>query len=70
MAHIALKDTQISISEYFAFVGKKIAEDFAKGRMYRKTLNELSALNGAELADIGLTRSEIRRVALEAAYGK
>lgn len=36
-------------------------------RMYRRTLAELSALTNHELADIGLHRSELRRVAAEAA---
>lgn len=37
-------------------------------RMYRKTVNELSALNYRELDDLGLNRSMIKRIALEAAY--
>jgi len=40
---------------------------FAKYRVYRRTYAELSALTNRELADLGLHRSEVRRVALEAA---
>ncbi len=36
-------------------------------RLYRRTLDELSGLTNRELADIGLHRSELRRVAAEAA---
>ncbi|GHE02762.1 hypothetical protein U879_18155 [Defluviimonas sp. 20V17] len=36
-------------------------------RIYRTTLNELSALSDRDLADLGLHRSMIRRIALEAA---
>ena len=36
-------------------------------RVYRRTYAELSALTNRELADLGLHRSEVRRVALEAA---
>ncbi|MGI9368459.1 MAG: DUF1127 domain-containing protein [Ruegeria sp.] len=40
---------------------------FVRHRMYRQTVNELSALSGRELADLGLHRSMIRRVAMQAA---
>ena len=42
---------------------------YAKYRMYRRTVNELSALSGAELADLGLSRGSITSVAYEAVYG-
>lgn len=38
----------------------------AKRAMYRRTVAELSDLSGRELADIGLNRSMIRSVAMEA----
>ncbi|MFP3383672.1 DUF1127 domain-containing protein [Tritonibacter sp. SIMBA_163] len=44
-------------------------EKFAQYRVYRETLNELNALSGRELADLGLNRSMLKRVAIEAAYG-
>ncbi len=37
-------------------------------RLYRTSLNELRALSNSDLADLGLSRSMIKRVALEAAY--
>lgn len=37
-------------------------------RLYRRTLAELSGLSNRELADLGLHRSELRRVAYQAAY--
>ncbi len=40
---------------------------FVRHRMYRQTVNELSALSSRELADLGLHRSMIRRVAMQAA---
>jgi len=45
-------------------------EKFVQYRLYRETLNELSALSGRELADLGLNRSMLKHIALEAAYGK
>lgn len=40
---------------------------FARYRVYRDTVNELSALPDRDLADLGLHRSMIKRVALQAA---
>lgn len=39
-------------------------------RVYYRTARELNNLTTRELADLGLSRSMITRVALEAAYGK
>ncbi len=39
---------------------------FARYRLYRQTVNELSALSNRELADLGMHRSMIRRIALQA----
>ncbi|TNJ40147.1 DUF1127 domain-containing protein [Phaeobacter sp. B1627] len=44
-------------------------EKFAQYRVYRETLNELNELSSRDLADLGLNRSMLKRVALEAAYG-
>jgi uncharacterized protein YjiS (DUF1127 family) len=38
-------------------------------RAYRRTVRELSDLSGRDLADLGLHRSEIRRVAHDSVYG-
>ncbi len=40
----------------------------ARYRLYRKTVNELSALNGRELADLAICRAQIRALAYEIAY--
>ncbi|WP_299611946.1 DUF1127 domain-containing protein [uncultured Tateyamaria sp.] len=45
------------------------AERRAKQRIYRSTFNELNVLSNRELADLGLHRSELKRVAWESAYG-
>lgn len=42
---------------------------FAKYKLYRQTLSELGQLTARELADLGIHRSQIRSIALEAAYG-
>jgi uncharacterized protein YjiS (DUF1127 family) len=42
----------------------------AKRRIYRQTMRELNALSTRELTDLGISRSMISRIAMEAAYGK
>ena len=42
---------------------------YGNWRVYRTTLNELQELSPREMADLGMNRSMIRRIALEAAYG-
>ena len=46
-----------------------IAESISRYNMYRRTLTELDQLSGRELADLGLSRSEIPSIAMQAAYG-
>ncbi|WP_415920977.1 DUF1127 domain-containing protein [Tateyamaria sp. SN6-1] len=46
------------------------AERRAIKRSYRNTLAELNTLSGRELADLGLHRSELKRVAWESAHAE
>lgn len=47
----------------------RIRQALAKRRVYRTTFFELAALTDRELRDLGITRSNIKRLALEAAHG-
>ncbi|MEP5730490.1 MAG: DUF1127 domain-containing protein [Sulfitobacter sp.] len=47
----------------------QLRDALAKRRVYNSTYGELSKLSNRELADLGIARSNIRRMALEAAYG-
>lgn len=40
----------------------------ARRKVYNTTFRELAALSDRELADLGLNRTEIRRIAWQAAY--
>ncbi|MBD3677450.1 MAG: DUF1127 domain-containing protein [Rhodobacteraceae bacterium] len=46
-----------------------LAERAARRAVYRKTVSELQSLRDRDLADLGFHRSEIARIANEAAYG-
>ncbi len=45
-----------------------LSASYSKSRQFRATYNELSALSARELADLGISRSDIARIAYEAAY--
>ena len=59
---------QQGVSEGLTAFFANSVERFQKARTFRKTLNELSALPDATLADMGLHRSMLRRVAFQAVY--
>lgn len=42
----------------------------ARRKVYHTTLSELSALTDRDLKDLGIPRSSIKRVAMEAAYDR
>ena len=52
-----------------AFV-KSIRLSLGRRRVFKQTVRELQALSNRELDDLGIHRSMITRVAIEAAYGK
>ena len=48
----------------------RLVDAMAARKVYRTTLAELQALDNRDLADLGISRSMIRAIAHEAAYGK
>lgn len=50
-----------------AGVTARVAENRRRNAAYKKTFNELSAMTSRDLADIGLSRFDIPRIAAEAA---
>ena len=46
-----------------------IQENRARNAVYRQTIRELNALTERDLADLGIHRSMITRIAREAAFG-
>ena len=48
----------------------QLAENAAKRKIYRTTLNELQTLSPRDLTDLGIAPTMIEEIAREAAYGK
>ena len=46
-----------------------IRETLARRALFRQTISELRELSDRELADLGVSRSSIRSIAYDAAYG-
>ncbi len=59
-----------TFGERFAAFRAVLADKAAKRKVYRTTYNELSTLTDRDLNDLGLSRSMIKGISLEAAYGK
>ncbi len=59
-----------SLTEGFATFRAQLAENATKRKTYRTTLAELQRLTNRDLADLGISRSMIKGIAFEAAYGK
>ncbi|EBA12787.1 DUF1127 domain-containing protein [Roseobacter sp. CCS2] len=59
-----------SLSMRFAAFRAQLADNAAKRKTYRTTLSELETLSTRDLADLGISRSMIKAIAHEAAYGK
>ena len=60
--------TAHGVAARLAAIAADISERLARRRAFRNTYNELMTLSGRELADLGIHRSEIKRIAYEAAY--
>ena len=56
---------QAGLSGLWARMSKRLADH----RLYVRTLDELDALSDRDLADLGLSRLQIREVARESVYG-
>lgn len=46
-----------------------LSRSFNRYRKYHQTLGELNMLGDRELRDLGISRSELRSIARQAAYG-
>lgn len=71
MAHAAVQSHAASgVFGQIATALAALGAAWSRSRVYSRTYHELSALSARELADIGVSRSMISRIAYEAAYGR
>jgi uncharacterized protein YjiS (DUF1127 family) len=47
---------------------EQMRDNRARRKIYKQTRSELYSLNDRELADLGIPRASIKRIAMEAAY--
>lgn len=69
MASITENQSAVTFSYSFGATLTAWSERFALYRKFNATKRELNALSNRELADLGLTRSNINSIAYEAIYG-
>jgi uncharacterized protein YjiS (DUF1127 family) len=50
----------------FSRIAPSLSESWSRFRSYRRTVSELNALDDRELADLGIGRGDISRLAREA----
>jgi uncharacterized protein YjiS (DUF1127 family) len=60
----------LSLMDRVANAVKSAKTALHRRRVYNQTVAELRGLSNRELNDLGISRSMITRIALEAAYGK
>ncbi|EYD71215.1 DUF1127 domain-containing protein [Limimaricola hongkongensis] len=58
------------LGQRIAALRASLADRVAKSKIYRTTFNELQALTDRDLADLGISRSMIKRIAIEASEAK
>lgn len=63
-----IRTEELGFADRFSAFFKAAGERYARYRLYRRTLSEMSALGDRELRDLGLHRSQIKSIALEHVY--
>jgi len=69
MAHVIGSPARTSVGLALHNALQALRDGIRRYRTYRATRDELMALSDHDLQDIGLNRSMIERVALDAAFG-
>lgn len=64
-----IRSTERGFMDRVVALGKTFAEARARRKIYNTTLSELRSMGPRDLADLGISASEIPFLAREAAYG-
>ncbi|MBF9037198.1 DUF1127 domain-containing protein [Rhodobacterales bacterium LSUCC0246] len=71
MAYLATRHApSLSFFERLGEIKCYLTAAIKASRVYQRTFDELNSLSDRELADLGVARSNLRNIALEAAYGR
>lgn len=71
MAYVnSSRQATVSFGDRIAALVKVAGQAMQRRRVYLQTLNELNGLSDRDLADLGISRSQLATVAREAAYGR
>ena len=69
MAHTIHAPAHLGLGDRIKSLFASVKAAYARDASYRRTVRELSALSNRDLADLGISRGEIKYLAHEAAYG-
>lgn len=70
MAYITdTRTSGLALAQRFAALREAFVAARAQRKIYNTTVSELEGLSNRELADLGISRSMIKAVATEAAFG-
>lgn len=69
MAHVSIQNSQFTgVIERGVEMLRSIYSNWGDYKLYRDTIDQLLSLSDRELSDLGLHRSEVKRVAHESVY--
>lgn len=64
-----IRGVEIGLGERARAVADGLRDKWSRYKVYRDMLDELRSLSERDLADLGIHRSQINAIAIEAAYG-
>ncbi|HPE26602.1 DUF1127 domain-containing protein [Albidovulum sp.] len=71
MANVSvLSGVELGLSDRIGAFLRNLQDARGRYRVYRQTVRELNALTDRDLSDLGINRTMIDSIAVEAAYGK
>ncbi|SFR06779.1 DUF1127 domain-containing protein [Poseidonocella sedimentorum] len=70
MAYAANAQNTLTFANFVSEPVAAVKAAFTRRAAYNRTYSELSALTDRDLNDLGISRSDIERIAREDAYGK
>mgnify|MGYP001295612605 CR=1 FL=1 len=71
MANVSmLSGVELGLTDRIGAFLRNLQDARSRYKVYRQTVRELNALTDRDLSDLGINRSMIDSISIEAAYGK